>query len=76
MLPQNWFEFNSLFHELKVPLFYTLLILCDNLRTTYLTMSPISHSHTKYVEIDFSFMYDQVLQRSLDVKFVSSTTHW
>lgn len=67
----TWIQ--SLLLELHILLFCTLLIICDNLSTTYLVVNPILHSHAKHVEIDHHFVRERVLQKSLAVQFISST---
>ena len=43
------------------------LILCDNISATYLAANLILHARTKHVEIDYHFVRERVLQRSLYV---------
>jgi len=46
---------------------------CDNIGATYLTANPLYHSRTKHIELDIHFVRDQVAQRHLQVRFISST---
>ena len=48
------------------------LILCIDIKATYLAANPILHARTKHVEIDYHFVQERVLQRSLFVQFTPS----
>ncbi|KAL6344248.1 hypothetical protein AAG906_035473 [Vitis piasezkii] len=41
-------------------------------RTTYLAANPVLHSRAKHVEIDYHFVRERVLQKTLDVRFLPS----
>lgn len=62
----------SLLCEIRFPIETTYAFWCDNLSATYLTMGPIFHSRCKHLEIDFHFVRDQVQQRLLKVRYLSS----
>jgi hypothetical protein len=38
----------------------------------YLTANPLYHSRAKHIELDIHFVRDQVAQRQLQVRFISS----
>jgi hypothetical protein len=38
----------------------------------YLALNPIFHGRMKYVEIDYYFVCDRVLQKLLEVRFIST----
>ncbi|RVW19932.1 Retrovirus-related Pol polyprotein from transposon RE1 [Vitis vinifera] len=63
----TWIQ--SLLKELFVPLFQPPVLYCDNLSTTYLAANPVLHSRAKHVEIDYHFVRERVLQKTLDVRF-------
>ncbi|KAL6344223.1 hypothetical protein AAG906_035448 [Vitis piasezkii] len=65
-----WTE--SLLRELFITPTRPPLILCDNINATYLAANPILHARTKHVEIDYHFVLERVLQRSLSVQFTPS----
>ncbi|RVX23193.1 Retrovirus-related Pol polyprotein from transposon RE1 [Vitis vinifera] len=48
------------------------VLYCDNLSTTYLAANPVLHSRAKHVEIDYHFVRERVLQKTLDVRFLPS----
>lgn len=60
----------SLLAELLVPLSATPILWCDNLSAVVLTCYPISHAHTKHIEIDVHFICDQVLANQLDLRYM------
>lgn len=45
---------------------------CDNLGAMYLSVNPMLHSRTKYVDLDFYFIRERVAAKTLRVAFVSS----
>jgi hypothetical protein len=62
----------SILRELQVPRLRCARLWCDNLRGKYLASNPIFHGRMKHVKIDYHFVQDQVLQKLLDVRFISS----
>ena len=60
-----WTE--SLLRELSITPTRPPLILYDNINATYLATNPILHARTKHVEIDYHFVRECVLQRSLSL---------
>ena len=61
----------SLLRELELPQ-SPLIVLCDNLGATYLSVNPIRHSRSKHVEIDIHFVRDYVANGVLDARFMST----
>ncbi|KAL5776889.1 hypothetical protein ACOSP7_009815 [Xanthoceras sorbifolium] len=58
--------------ELQVPLTTKPLLLCDNISATYLATIPVMHARTKHIEIDYHFVRERVLNRSLSVQYTPS----
>lgn len=65
----------SLLRDLGIYLHLPHTLWCDNLRATYLSSNAILHSRTKHIEVDFHFVRDRVLAKSLNVSFISSRDH-
>jgi len=62
----------TLLQESKVHSPKTARILCDNLGAKYLSANPVFHARTKNIEVDFHFVRERVLQKLLEIEFVSS----
>lgn len=45
---------------------------CDNIEATYLSINPILHAHTKHVELDYYFVRDRAVAKTLNVSFLSN----
>jgi histone deacetylase 1/2 len=65
-----WFK--SILYELGLPPQHSPTLWCDNIGATYLTSNPKFHARTKHIEIDVHFVRDQVSNKELVVKFISS----
>lgn len=66
----SWIQ--SLLRELHVTLFHPPVLFCDNLSTTQLSANPVLHSRAKHVEIDYHFIRERVLQKTLVIRFIRS----
>jgi hypothetical protein len=62
----------SLLKELRVSTPPATRLWCDNMEANYLSANLIFHGQMKYIEMDYHFVRDQVMQRKLDVRFISS----
>jgi hypothetical protein len=62
----------AVLQELRVPGSRSARLWCDNMGAKYLASNPIFHGRMKHVEIDYHFVRDRVLQKLLDVKFIST----
>ena len=68
-----WIE--AFLNELHIPFSTPLVLLCDNLSVNQLAAHPILHARTKHIEIDYHFIRDRVLCKSLLVKFIPFEEH-
>ena len=48
------------------------LIWCDNISVISLASNLVFHAGTKHIEIDYHYVMERVLQKGLDVQFVST----
>lgn len=55
----------SLLSEIGFPLASKPMLWCDNLSATYLTVTPIFHSRSRHLEIDFHYVRDKVLKKEI-----------
>ncbi|KAJ4703269.1 Retrovirus-related Pol polyprotein from transposon TNT 1-94 [Melia azedarach] len=63
----------SLLKELQHCLSTPPVVWCDNQSVAALAQNPIFHARTKHIELDIHFVCDQVLAKTLDVRYVPST---
>ena len=63
---------SSLLREIGFPLTSPPRLFRDNIGATYLTASPIFHTRSRHLEIEFHFVRDLVSQRKLEVCYISS----
>lgn len=59
-----------LLRELKQPVPSIPRIWCDNVLAIYLAANPIFHAHSKYLELDFHFICDQVHKKNFCVSYM------
>jgi hypothetical protein len=62
----------ALLHELGVSQSRPASLWCDNLGATYLTVNPVFHARTKYVEVDYHFVRERVAGKFMEIKFIST----
>jgi hypothetical protein len=43
---------------------------CDNIGATYLSANPKFHERIKHIEVDFHFIWEQVANKELQIRFV------
>lgn len=58
------------FGELDIRLTSTLIIYCDNVSTTYLTLNPVFHARTKHIDLDVHFVHEHISTGRLHVQYV------
>jgi hypothetical protein len=62
----------TLLDELGIPHPPTVSVWCDNLGATYLSANPVFHARTKYIEVDYHFVREQVTRKQLNIRFIST----
>jgi hypothetical protein len=63
----------ALLQELQVSFPRSARLWCDNMGAKYLASNPVFHGRMKHIEVDYHFVRDQVTQRLLDVRFISTS---
>ena len=58
--------------ELGVLLSSTPTIWCDNIDAIALASNPVVHARTKHVEIKYHFIREKVLNKDIQVKYIST----
>jgi histone deacetylase 1/2 len=61
-----------LMDELRISCPRTARLWCDNMGAKYLSSNPVFHARTKHVEVDYHFVRDRVLQKRLEVRYIST----
>lgn len=61
-----------LFRELGIHSTPTPVILCDNIGATYMAANPVFHARTRHVKIDFHFVREKVVSKTIHVCFVNT----
>nr|GEY59670.1 NBS-containing resistance-like protein [Tanacetum cinerariifolium] len=62
----------NLLRELHTPLFFAMLVYCDNVSAVYLSFNLVQHQRTNYIEIDIHFVQDLVVANQVRVLQVHS----
>ena len=62
----------QLLREIDIVLAQCPILWCDNINATNLIANAIFQTRTKHVEIDYHFVRENVQQKTLDVRFISS----
>lgn len=66
----QWIQ--SLLRELKVQQ-HSPVLLCDNQSAVSIAHKPVLHSRTKHLKLDFHFVRDRVLAKTLKVLHIPGT---
>jgi hypothetical protein len=51
---------------------YVVKLYCDNHSAISLADDPVFHARTKHVEVHYHFIQEKVLQRDIEMKYISS----
>lgn len=62
----------KLLDELGIAYPMAACLWCDNIGETYLLANPVFQARTKYIEIDYHFVREQVTTKQFDIRFISS----
>ena len=61
-----------LFKDLHIPLLSPPIIWCNNVGTFALASNPIYHARTKHIEVDYHFIREEVLNKDIVPKYIST----
>jgi hypothetical protein len=67
----TWITF--ILKDLRVSLSFTPMLYYDNLSALRITINPVFHAHSKYVELDYHFVGEQVALGLLTTQDISIT---
>ncbi|KAL5713883.1 Beta-galactosidase 8 [Ranunculus cassubicifolius] len=62
----------TLLKELQIPLHKPPLLYCDNLSALALASNPVFHARTKHIEVDYHYIRELVLSKSVLINYVCS----
>lgn len=62
----------TLLDELSISCPRNATLWCDNIGAKYMSSNPIFNSRTKHVEVDYHFVRERVLQKRLNVQYIST----
>lgn len=62
----------QLFSELHISLASPPVLWCDNKSAIALASNPVFHARTKHIEIDYHFIHEQVLRKSIVLAHICS----
>jgi hypothetical protein len=61
-----------LLKDLRISLSIPPTIWCDNIGALALASNPVYHARTKYVEVDYHFIREKVVNKDVLIKFIST----
>lgn len=61
-----------LLKDLHIYISYPPIIWCDNISAISLTSNPVFHVHTKYIEIDYHYVWENVIFKALGIRYIST----
>jgi len=61
-----------LLRKLRVPLPLPPVVWCDNVSALALASNPVYHARTKYIEVDYHFVREKVLNKDISISFIST----
>jgi hypothetical protein len=61
----------TLLDELGASQSKAVVLWCDNIGATYISVNPVFHARTKHIEVDYHFVRERVAQKLLDIRFIA-----
>ena len=58
--------------DLRISQYHPPILWCDNIGTTFLVANPVNYARTKHISMDYHFVREQVANKKLEVRFISS----
>lgn len=62
-----------LLKDLGVYLYHPLILWCDNVLALALASNMIFHARTKYIEVNYHFVREKVLNKDMVIKYICTT---
>ena len=50
----------------------TPIIWCDNISSISLASNPVMHARTKHLEVDYHYVWEKVVRKELDIRYICS----
>jgi hypothetical protein len=66
------FWIRMLLKDIRIYLAVLPILWCDNIGALALATNPIFHARTKHIEVDYHFVRENVLNRDILLKFIST----
>ncbi|CAA2976663.1 copia-type [Olea europaea subsp. europaea] len=67
----TWMTF--ILRDLCIPIVSPPILYCDNISALHMTINPVFHAHSKYIELDYHFVRERVALGLLVIRHISTS---